>query len=126
MVVEPAATKPRRRRPPQFYAGALIVGAVLLIAVLAPWLSPHSYADQDLLKSLQPPGWRSGDWSYPLGADRLGRDLLARLMFGARVSMAVALLSVLLGGGLGTALGLAAGYFGGWTDRIISRLIDIQ
>lgn len=122
--VAPAA--PKRRRPPQFHVGAAIVGVVLLVAILAPWLTPHGYADQDLIKSLQPPAWRSGDWSYPLGADRLGRDLLSRLMFGARVSMAVALLSVLLGGSLGTALGLAAGYFGGWTDRVIGRLIDIQ
>jgi ABC-type dipeptide/oligopeptide/nickel transport system permease subunit len=95
--------------------------------VFAPWLSPHGYADQDLLRSLQPPAWvRGGEWRHPLGTDRLGRDLLARLMFGARVSIAVAALSVLIGGGLGTGLGLAAGYFGRWVDRLTSRLIDIQ
>jgi ABC-type dipeptide/oligopeptide/nickel transport system permease subunit len=100
---------------------------VLLIAVLAPHLSPHGYADQDLLRSLQPPAWvKGGEWAYPLGTDRLGRDLLSRLMHGARVSVAVALLSVGLGGGLGTLLGLTAGYFGRWLDRIISRLIDVQ
>lgn len=127
MPVEPvSAPAQRRRRPAQFYAGATILGVVLAVAVLAPWLSLHGYADQDLLKSLQPPAWSSGDWSYPLGTDRLGRDLLSRLMFGARVSMAVALLSVLLGGGLGTILGLSAGYFGARVDRIVSRLIDIQ
>mgnify|MGYP000253545184 CR=1 FL=1 len=115
-----------RRRPPQFYAGAGIVGVVVLVAVLAPWISPHDPADQDLLKALQPPAWRSGDWSHPLGTDRLGRDLLSRLMVGARVSTAVAVLSVLLGGGLGTMLGLAAGYFGRDVDRVVSRLIDIQ
>jgi ABC-type dipeptide/oligopeptide/nickel transport system permease subunit len=119
--------RPRRRRPPQFYAGTAILGAVVVVAVLAPWLSPHGYADQDLLRSLQPPAWaRGGEWSYPLGTDRLGRDLLARLMFGARVSIAVAFLSVLIGGGLGTGLGLVAGYFGRWVDRLISRFIDIQ
>ncbi len=111
----------------QFYAGAAIVGIIVTVALLAPWLSPHGYADQDLLRSLQPPAWtRGGDWSYPLSADRLGRDLLARLMFGARVSIAVATLSVLLGGGLGTGLGLLAGYFGRWVDRTIARLIDVQ
>jgi peptide/nickel transport system permease protein len=110
-----------------FYAGAAIVGAVILLAVLAPWLSGHTYADQDLLRSLQPPAWmHGGDWSYPLGADRLGRDLMARLMVGARVSIAVAILSVVLGGGLGTILGMAAGYFGRWVDRAVGRLIDIQ
>jgi peptide/nickel transport system permease protein len=69
---------------------------------------------------------RGGEFSYPLGTDRLGRDLLARLMVGARVSMTVAALSVLLGGGLGTMLGMAAGFFGRRVDRVVSRLIDIQ
>jgi peptide/nickel transport system permease protein len=119
--------RPRRRRPPQFLAGTAIVGAVVAVAVLAPWISLHGYADQDLLRSLQPPAWlRGGEWSHPLGTDRLGRDLLSRLMHGARVSIAVAFLSVVIGGGLGTGLGLAAGYFGRWADRVVSRLIDVQ
>jgi len=122
----PSPARPRQRRPLQFHVGMAIVVGVVLIAVFAPYLTHHGYADQDLIKSLQPPAWRSGDWSYPLGADRLGRDVLSRLMYGARVSMAVAVLSVLLGGGLGTALGLIGGYFGGWPDRVIGRLIDIQ
>ncbi len=122
----PARAAPRRR-PAQFYAGATILVIVFAIALLAPHLSRHGYADQDLLRSLQPPAWiRGGEWSYPLGTDRLGRDLFARLMVGARVSIAVAGLSVLLGGGLGTMLGLSAGYFGRWTDRTIARLIDVQ
>ncbi|MDR7522088.1 MAG: ABC transporter permease [Armatimonadota bacterium] len=121
------ASRPGRRRPPQFYAGAAILALMTAVALLAPWLAPHGYADQDLLRSLQPPAWLpGGDWAYPLGTDRLGRDLCSRLMVGARVSIAVALLSVLLGGGLGTMLGLAAGYFGGRVDRTISRLIDVQ
>ena len=121
------APKPRRRRPGAFYAGAAVVGAMALIAVFAPWLSLHGYADQDLLRSLQPPAWMTGgEFSYPLGTDRLGRDLLARLMVGARVSMTVAALSVLLGGGLGTMLGMAAGFFGQRVDRVVGRLIDIQ
>lgn len=122
----PARQAPRRR-PAQFYAGATILALVLTVALLAPHLSAHGYAEQDLLRSLQPPAWiNGGEWSYPLGTDRLGRDLLARLMFGARVSIAVAGLSVLLGGGLGTILGLSAGYFGRWADRTIARLIDVQ
>jgi peptide/nickel transport system permease protein len=121
------APRPRRRRPGAFYAGAAVIGAMALIAVFAPWLSLHGYADQNLLRSLQPPAWmRGGELSYPLGTDRLGRDLLARLMVGARVSMTVAALSVLLGGGLGTMLGMAAGFFGPRIDRFVSRLIDIQ
>lgn len=126
VVVAPAPARVRRR-PAQFYAGAVILGLVAAAALLAPWIAPHGYAEQDLLRSLQPPGWVSGgDWAYPLGTDRLGRDLMSRLIFGARVSMAVAVLSVSLGGSLGTMLGLAAGYFGGWMDRAVSRLIDIQ
>lgn len=126
-MMTPASSLRRRRRPGQFYAGLGIVCGVLLVAVLAPHLSPHGYADQDLLRSLQPPAWvKGGEWAYPLGTDRLGRDLLSRLMHGARVSVAVALLSVGLGGGLGTLLGLTAGYFGRWLDRVISRLIDVQ
>jgi peptide/nickel transport system permease protein len=121
------ARRVRRRRPGAFYAGAAVVAAMALVAVFAPWLSPHGYADQDLMRSLQPPAWmRGGERAYPLGTDRLGRDLLARLMIGARVSMAVAALSVLFGGGLGTILGLAAGYFGRGVDRAVTRLIDIQ
>ncbi len=126
VVVAPARA-PVRRRPAQFYAGAVVLGIVAAAALLAPWIAPHGYAEQDLLRSLQPPGWLSGgDWAYPLGTDRLGRDLMSRLIFGGRVSMAVAVLSVSLGGSLGTTLGLAAGYFGGWVDRAVSRLIDIQ
>jgi ABC-type dipeptide/oligopeptide/nickel transport system permease subunit len=127
IVPAPRRAAPVRRRLPQFYAGAIVLGVVAVAAVLAPWITPHGYAEQDLVKSLQPPAWLAGgEWAYPLGTDRLGRDLMSRLIFGARISMAVAVLSVALGGGLGTLLGLAAGYFGGWVDRAVSRLIDIQ
>ncbi len=123
----PVPAPPRRhRRPVQFYVGITILACMAVAAAVGPYVTPHGYAEQDLLRSLQPPAWVSGDWSRPLGTDRLGRDLLARLVVGARVSMAVAALSVLLGGGLGTVLGLAAGYFRGRVDRVVSRLIDIQ
>ncbi len=119
----------RRRlgRSAQFWVGAIVFVAVVAVAVLADWLSPHDYAAQNLTRALLPPFWMPGsDPTYPLGTDRLGRDLLSRLMVGARVSTAVGVFSVLLGGTLGTLTGLAAGYFGGWVDRTISRLIDIQ
>jgi ABC-type dipeptide/oligopeptide/nickel transport system permease subunit len=100
---------------------------VLFVAVFAELLAPHDYADQDLTKGLMPPVWmEGGDWSYPLGTDRLGRDLLSRLMVGARVSTAVGVLSVLLGGLIGVTAGLTAGFFGGPVDRFINRLMDIQ
>ncbi|MEZ4728144.1 MAG: ABC transporter permease [Caldilineaceae bacterium] len=111
----------------QLWLGATLVILIIGVALFANQLSPHDYTEQELLKALLPPAWMAGgDWSYPLGTDRLGRDLLSRLMVGARVSTAVGIFSVLLGGALGTVAGLLAGYYGGWVDRTISRLIDIQ
>ncbi|MEZ4664840.1 MAG: ABC transporter permease [Caldilineaceae bacterium] len=111
----------------QFWVGLIIVLAIVGVAIFAAQLSPHDYADQTLTKALLPPAWMErGEADYLLGTDRLGRDLLSRLMFGARVSTAVGLFSVLLGGAMGVVAGLAAGYYGGWVDRFISRLIDIQ
>lgn len=111
----------------QFWVGLVIVLMIVFLAIFAQQLSPHDFADQTLTKALLPPVWMEGsDPAYLLGTDRLGRDLLSRLMFGARVSTAVGLFSVLLGGTIGTLTGLVAGYYGGWVDRSISRLIDIQ
>lgn len=111
----------------QFWVGLTIVLSIFIVALFARQLSPHDYADQALTKALLPPVWMErGDPAYLLGTDRLGRDLLSRLMFGARVSTAVGLFSVVLGGTIGIVAGLVAGYFGGWVDRLISRLIDIQ
>ena len=68
----------------------------------------------------------AGSWSYPLGTDKLGRDNLSRIIYGARVSLTVALVSIIAGGIVGTTLGLVAGYFGGWWDNVIMRLVDIK
>lgn len=115
------------QRPPQFWVGLAIVVTIIGIAIFAEWLSPHDYTKQELTKALLPPAWlEGGDAGYLLGTDRLGRDLLSRLMVGARVSTAVGVFSVLLGGVIGVLLGLAAGYFGGWIDSTITRLMDIQ
>jgi peptide/nickel transport system permease protein len=115
------------RTSPQFWVGGIIVALVIAVAVLAPWLAPHGYAEQDLTRAMAPPAWMNGgSWVSVLGTDRLGRDVLSRIMYGAQVSTAVGVGSVVLGGSLGTLLGLLAGYFAGWVDRVISRLIDIQ
>jgi peptide/nickel transport system permease protein len=115
------------RQNAQFWAGFVIVALVVAVALSAHWLSPHDYAAQDLRSAMKPPAWlEGGDWTYPLGTDRLGRDVMSRLMHGARVSTAVGVISVLLGGVIGTGMGLLAGYFRGWVDRAVSRLIDIQ
>ena len=117
----------RLRRPAQFWVGLIIILVIVFVAIFAEWLSPHDYAEQNLTKAMLGPFWmENSDPAYPLGTDRLGRDLLSRLMYGARVSTAVGLFSVLLGGTIGITLGMIAGYFGGGVDRFLTRLMDIQ
>jgi peptide/nickel transport system permease protein len=111
----------------QLWVGLFIFVTMILVALFSPWIAPHGYSDQNLLQSLRPPAWMAnGTWDHPLGTDRLGRDLLSRLIYGARVSTAVGVFSVLLGGTLGTIIGLLAGYYQGWVDDVISRFIDVQ
>jgi peptide/nickel transport system permease protein len=102
--------------------------AVILIAGIAgPWLIPTDPYTQDLLVRLQGPAWaEGGGWDHVLGTDQLGRDILARLVYGVRVSAFIGLTVALLGGVIGTTLGLSAGYFGGWVDRVISFLITAR
>jgi peptide/nickel transport system permease protein len=107
--------------------GLIILAVVILLALTAGWVSPHDPLDQDLKARLQPPGWiEEGQWAFPLGTDHVGRDILSRMIYGARISLLVGLGSVLLAIVLGTVLGLTAGYHGGWLDDLISRVIDIQ
>jgi len=113
--------------PASAFLGLVLTLAVVLAALLAPILSPHDYRKQALRKRLLPPfGYEGADPSHPLGTDYLGRDLLSRLLFGARVSLFVGLGAVLVAGSIGTTLGLISGFFGGWTDSVIMRLVDIQ
>jgi dipeptide transport system permease protein len=106
--------------------GVVVVLALVVAAVAAPWLAPHDPLDQDLLSALLPPAWTSGgDAAYLLGTDGLGRDILSRLIYGARVALTVAVVAASLTALLGTALGLLAGLFGGWVDMVVSRLVDI-
>jgi len=112
-------------RNPRVAFGILVVLALAIAAAGAPWLSPHDPLEQDLLNSFQAPAWSGGNAAYPLGTDSLGRDILSRLIYGARVALIVAFVAALFAGLLGTALGLAAGYFGGRLDVAISRLVDV-
>jgi peptide/nickel transport system permease protein len=102
--------------------------AVILIAVFSEQLAPHDPNRQNLIRRLQPPltFTAEGNAEYWLGSDGLGRDVLSRLLFGARVSILVGLVAVVLGGFVGTTLGVLAGYIGGRTDDLIMRLADIQ
>jgi ABC-type dipeptide/oligopeptide/nickel transport system permease subunit len=105
---------------------AVLVAVFALVALLAPWIAPHDPNDGDLLRRLQPPAWMAeGEWSYPLGCDALGRDILSRILYGTQVSMLVGATVVVISSGLGIVAGLAAGYLGGWVDTVISRLVDI-
>jgi peptide/nickel transport system permease protein len=108
-------------------AGLGLVSIVLVVAVFAPLLAPHNYQEQQLPKLLLPPFWESGaDPAYPLGTDHLGRDLLSRILFGARTSLLVGAGGVAIAGAIGISFGLLAGYFGGATDDAIMRLVDVQ
>jgi peptide/nickel transport system permease protein len=99
---------------------------VVVAALFAPWIAPHDPLAQDLFLERLPPFWIEGsEPGYWLGTDSLGRDVLSRMIFGAQIALIVAILA---GGAaclIGSALGLAAGYFGGWTDRVIGRIVDI-
>ncbi|AIO68744.1 ABC transporter permease [Burkholderia oklahomensis] len=108
--------------------GAALVALVVLAAWFAPWLAPHDPYGQDLTRRLLPPVWDSarGSWLHPLGTDKLGRDYLSRLLFGARVSLVIGVASAALSGVIGTALGVLAGYFGGKVDAAISYLITTR
>jgi len=112
-------------RNPRVAFGILVVMALAIAAAGAPWLSPHDPLEQDLLNSFQVPAWSGGDSAHALGTDGLGRDILSRLIYGARAALVVAFVAALFAGLLGTALGLAAGYFGGRLDVAISRLVDV-
>jgi ABC-type dipeptide/oligopeptide/nickel transport system permease subunit len=112
-------------RNPRVAFGALVLLAMVVAAVGAPWLAPHNPLEQDLLNSFQGPGADGGDQAHPLGTDSLGRDILSRLIYGARPALIVAFVAALFAGLIGTALGLAAGYSGGRLDAVISRLVDI-
>lgn len=111
----------------------LVAIAILLfmafLAVFGPQISPRDPNKQSLVLRLKKPFTveaRSGVVEYPLGTDALGRDVLSRLIYGARISLSVGFAAVLIGGTLGTTLGIIAGYFGGLIDDIIMRLADIQ
>ncbi len=111
---------------PRVWVGGFILLSLLLIALLAPWLAPHDPGEQDLLNILTPPVWQAGGSAdFPLGTDNLGRDILSRLIYGARVAMIVATLAPLGAALIGTVLALIGGYFGGWTNTLIARAIDI-
>jgi peptide/nickel transport system permease protein len=106
--------------------GLLLVGVFVLAVIFAPLLEPHDPLAQDVARRLKPPGYvdaRAG--TFLLGTDGLGRDILARIIEGARVSLMVGVGGAAISAILGTALGLTAGYSGGWWDTVIMRFVDV-
>jgi peptide/nickel transport system permease protein len=107
--------------------GVTCIACTILAAVLAPLLSPADPFHNSLLDRLTPPMWAAGGTlRYPLGTDTLGRDVLTRLLYGARVSLLIGLSAVVLAGAVGVGLGLVSGYYGGRVDDVLMRLGDIQ
>ncbi|GAQ25576.1 ABC transporter permease [Tepidanaerobacter syntrophicus] len=101
---------------------------IIAISIFAPFIAPYNPAKGNIVNRLKPPTFeRPADGSFPhiLGTDQQGRDVLSRLIYGGRVSMSVGFTVVAIGGTIGTLLGLIAGYFGGWTDLIIMRIVDV-
>ncbi len=108
-------------------AGAAFVALLTIMAVAAPWLAPHDPVRQSLRARLTAPTLEAADGrAHPLGTDHLGRDVLSRTIWGARVSLLVGFAAVMVGGLVGAGLGILAGYRGGWTDTIIMTMADAQ
>ena len=116
----------RRRAGVRLWLSAVWLGLLVLAALLAPWIAPRDPLAQDLFLGRLPPFWMAGhEPGYLLGTDSLGRDVLSRIVYGARIALVVALVAGTVTCVLGAALGLMAGYLRGWVDVLISRFIDI-
>ena len=103
----------------------LILLVIAFVAVFANQLAPHNPEIGSLAARFKPPFWQSGGSAqYLLGTDQLGRDVLSRLIFGARVSMVVGIMAVVVAGVIGTALGILSGYLRGWVDQVVMRITD--
>lgn len=110
----------------------VIIVGLIIIAILAPWIAPFNPYQTDLLARNAPPGWYSQYYAenpdirwHMLGADYVGRDLLSRIMHGARISLTVSAIAILAGMLVGSTLGLIAGYFGGLIDELVTRFVDV-
>ena len=108
------------------YRTALALLAMfLLIALVGPYLIEHDPLKGSLRARLEPPLWAGGTSEHILGTDRLGRDMLSRIVAGARISLTVCVVVIAIAGTIGTAIGTLSGYIGGWLDRLLMRLVDL-
>ncbi|HUG37003.1 MAG TPA: ABC transporter permease [Candidatus Limnocylindrales bacterium] len=133
-VPAPVEAAPRRARSrtyrklvrhPLTLIGGLILITVVGAAIFAPQVAPHDPARQSLIRRLTPPVWApAGDTRFPLGTDQVGRDILSRIIHGARISLIVGVAAVVVSLTVGVSLGLASGFFGGRTDTVIMTVVD--
>ena len=108
------------------WLGIAVFATLVVVALGATWLAPHDPLEQDLLAATMPPAWAAeGDRAHLFGTDTLGRDILSRLIWGARPALVVALAGASLAGLVGTLLGLVAGFRGGVIDALVSRAVDV-
>lgn len=110
----------RARRSPGLAVGLVLVLGMVLVAILAPWLSPYDPDEQNVVQALAAPSAE-----YLFGTDFFGRDVLSRVIWGARISLSVGIVSTAAGVMIGTAIGIVAGYYGGWLDRAITATTDV-
>ena len=130
-ILEPSPLSKLRRRifkNHSFLIGAVILILILLCALLAPLLAPHDPYDQDLARRLINPFWhdKKTDEAFLFGSDKIGRDYLSRLIYGAQISLLIGFSTILISGVIGTALGVTAGYFGGRVDMVVNFIINTR
>src|SRR6267378_3368247 len=113
-------------RNPTAVLGALILLSVVSAALAAPWITPHDPATQSLIRRFTPPVWApDGNAAYPLGTDQVGRDILSRIIYGARISLVVGISAVLVSLVVGVTLGLLSGFLRGRVDAVIMTIVDV-
>jgi peptide/nickel transport system permease protein len=131
LVMPLTADRPRRRRRLRRLVGLALPGLVLVVfaftGLFAPLLAPHDPKELVLVNRMKPPAWQSrGSWEHPLGTDNVGRDILSRLIYGARISLLVIGITIPLSAAFGTLVGALAGWRLGAFDRVLMRVVDVQ
>ena len=130
VLVDVAERRPARRwdifLQLNFCIPVLVLTIMVLGAIFAPLIAPYDPLQTSLSARLAPPAFAGGSEAHLLGTDKLGRDVLSRIIYGARVSLSVSLLVILITGTIGTTLGIISGYFGGWLDSLLMRVTDVS
>jgi peptide/nickel transport system permease protein len=130
LVVDASPSRPARRwdifLKPNFLIPVIVLVLMITAAIFAPFIAPYDPNQTSLSARLQPPSFAGGTSAHLLGTDKLGRDVLSRIIYGARVSLSISLLVILITGTIGTALGIIGGYLGGATDGAMMRITDIS